>query len=108
MDQRCGKTLTIGSSTPSIRLDLTRYSKYDNRMNCRLTVRASNISATSRTRLMLVFRKIDIKGYDFIACDESDDVLYIHDGSLTSDPPVKGMNVLRMLSTIYYCHSYTQ
>ncbi|XP_052714733.1 uncharacterized protein LOC128188013 [Crassostrea angulata] len=91
MDQRCGKTLTIGSSTPSIRLDLTRYSKYDNRMNCRLTVRASNISATSRTRLMLVFRKIDIKGYDFIACDESDDVLYIHDGSLTSDPPVKGL-----------------
>lgn len=108
MDQRCSKTLTIGSSTPSIRLDLTRYSKYKNIMDCRLTVRASNISATSRTRLMLVFRKIDIKGYDFIACDESDDVLYIHDGSLTSDPPVKGMNVLRMLSTIYYCHSYTQ
>lgn len=28
MDQRCDKTLTIGSSTPSIRLDLTRYSRY--------------------------------------------------------------------------------
>lgn len=48
---------------------------------------------------MLVFRKIDIKGSDFFGCDESDDVLYIHDGSSTSDPPVKGMNVLRMLYT---------
>lgn len=54
---------------------------------------------------MLVFRKIDIKGSDFFGCDESDDVLYVHDGASTSDPPVKGMNVLRMLYSIYYCRS---
>lgn len=92
MDMRCGGTLNIDSSTPSIRLDLTRYSKYQNGMDCRLTVRASNISATSRTRLMLVFREIDIKGSDFLGCNERRDVLYIHDGSSTSDPPVKGLD----------------
>lgn len=92
MDTRCGQTLTVASTVPSIRLDLTRYSKYQNYMDCRLTVRASNMSATSTTRLMLVFREIDIRGFDYLPCDESDDVLYVHDGRSTSDPVVRGLN----------------
>lgn len=92
MNTKCGQTLTIDSSTPSIRLDLTRSSKYQNDWQCNLTVRASDMSNMSRTRLMLVFREIDIKGFDYLTCDETGDVLYVHDGSSTSDPPVKGLN----------------
>lgn len=92
MDQRCGSTLTIDSSLPSIRLDLTRYSKYSNKMHCTLTVKASNISAKYPTRLLLVFREIDIKGSDFFGCSSNDDVLYVYDGNSSSAPSVKGKN----------------
>ena len=90
MDQLCGSTLTIDSKLPSIRLDLTRYSKYNNNMRCTLTVKASNISAKYPTRLLLVFREIDIKGSDFFGC--STDVLYVYDGNSSSAPSVKGKN----------------
>lgn len=103
MDQRCDKILIIGFLILFIRFDLIRYSRYENRMNCRLIVRVLNISVTFRTRFMLVFRKIDIKGFDFFGCDESDDVFYIYDGFSTFDLFVKGMNVFRMLYIIYYC-----
>ncbi|XP_061189565.1 enteropeptidase-like [Saccostrea echinata] len=90
MDIRCGDTLTI-SGLPSIRLDLTRYSKYKNNMDCTLTVKAAPTSRTNTTtnkRLMLVFRKLDIKGSNLFGCS---DQLYIYDGPSTSSSKVPGL-----------------
>ncbi|XP_061189564.1 uncharacterized protein LOC133197504 [Saccostrea echinata] len=91
MDSICGETLTI-SGLPSIRLELTRYSRYKNNMDCTLTVKNTPSSTTTtKNRIMIVFRKLDIKDSKFYGCDPDGDQLYIYDGPSTSSFKVSGL-----------------
>lgn len=79
MDTRCGQTLDF---TNSIRLKLTRYSKYRNYMDCVL-----KIKAPQNKRIMVVFNKVDIESGFFGSCD---DYLSIANGQSISDGTLPG------------------
>ncbi|XP_062604828.1 uncharacterized protein LOC134266626, partial [Saccostrea cucullata] len=85
LDAICGETLTI-SGLPSIRLDLTQDSKYRNNMDCTVTVSnaPASTSTTNHNRIMIVVRKLNIKGSVYYGCDPGYDQLYIYDGPSTS------------------------
>ena len=82
MDENCGRTIDVGSYS-QVRVQLTRYTRYDPNMRCELF-----LTTNYGSRMMVYIDNLDIEKDRFAGCHY--DYLEVDDGSTTQYPYIAG------------------
>ena len=82
MDENCGRAIDVGSYS-QVRVQLTRYTRYDPNMRCELF-----LTTRYGSRMMVYFDNIDIEKDRLAVCHY--DYLEVDDGSTTQYPYIAG------------------